>query len=247
MRTARADEHPGSAGDMIQEFSIAAAFLFGLSSVSHCIGMCGGIAGAMNTSPERPLYPRAILWRYSLLQNAGRIFSYVLLGSVFSTLGAGLTGLGYATAARILAGAVFIIMGAHLAFDWQWIRRVERIGQPLWKLVAPLAKKLLPAGTARASFLLGIIWGLLPCGLVYTMLLAAAAGADPAQGALMMLAFGVGTFPAMFAFSWFSLGGRAWLKARHWRRAVGAGALLLGMWIIVESMTAAYGGHVHHH
>lgn len=232
---------------MIPELSIVAAFLFGLTSAPHCVGMCGGIAGAMNTSPERPLYPRAVLWRYSLLQNTGRIFSYVLLGTVFAAFGAGLSGLGYVTAARISVGLVFIVMGAHLVFEWQGIRRIERLGQPLWNLVAPLAKKLLPAGTARASFLLGMVWGLLPCGLVYTMLLAAAASTDPRQGAAMMLAFGGGTFPAMFAFSWLALGGRDWLRARHWRRVVGAATFLLGLWIIIESVTAAHGGHVHLH
>lgn len=232
---------------MIQEFSIVAAFVFGLSSAPHCMGMCGGIAGAMNASPDRHLYPRSVLWRYSLLQNTGRIFSYVLLGTAFAAFGVGLSGLGYASAARIFIGVIFIVLGAHFAFEWQGIRRVERIGQPLWKLVAPFAKTLLPAGTARASFLLGMVWGLLPCGLVYTMLLAAAAGADMGQGAAVMLAFGIGTFPALFAFSWLSLRGRDWLRTRRWRRAVGAGAFLLGAWIIIESITAHQGGHIHLH
>jgi uncharacterized protein len=233
---------------MIQELSVVAAFVFGLSSAPHCIGMCGGIAGAMNAAPDRRLYPRAVLWRYSFLQNAGRILSYVLLGAVCASFGAGVSGFEYVTAARILAGVVFIALGVHFAFDWQGIRRVERIGQPLWKLVAPLAKKLLPAGTAPASFFLGTLWGLLPCGLVYTMLLAAAACANAGQGAAIMLAFGAGTLPAMFAFSWVSLRGRDRLRAVRWRRVIGAGAVLLGLWIIIESVGVAdHGVHVHDH
>jgi uncharacterized protein len=217
---------------MTQELSI-------LASTPHCIGMCGGIAGAMNTSPERPLYPRAVLWRYSLLQNSGRIFSYTLLGAAFAWLGAPVFRLEYANAIRILTGIVFIILGIHFAFDWQGIRRVERIGLPLWKLVAPHARKLLPVSSSGGSFLLGMTWGLLPCGLVYTMLLVAAGSLDVGRSAATMLAFGTGTLPALFAFSWLSLGGRNWLQLRGWRRAVGLGAFLLGSWVIAE-------GHVHH-
>lgn len=232
-----------------QELSLLAAFILGLSSSPHCIGMCGGIAGAMNASPNRILYPRAVLWRYSLLQNAGRIFSYTLMGSAFALLGAPLFGFEYANAARILTGIIFIILGIHFAFDWQGIRRVERIGQPLWKLVAPYAKKLLPVSSSRGSFLLGMTWGLLPCGLVYTMLLAAAGSLEISHGAATMLAFGIGTLPAMFAFSWFSLGGRNWLQFRGWRKAVGLGAFLLGLWVIMQSIMTVHngGGHIHLH
>jgi sulfite exporter TauE/SafE len=233
---------------MTPEFSILAAFLFGLSSAPHCIGMCGGIAGAMNVSPSRTLYPKTILWRYSLLQNSGRIFSYTILGTVFAFLGAPIFSLEYANAVRILTGIIFIILGIHFAFNWQGIRRVERIGQPLWRLVAPYAKKLLPASSSHGSFLLGMTWGLLPCGLVYTMLLAAAGSMNIRQSAAMMLAFGIGTLPAMFAFSWFSLGGRNWLQLRGWRSAIGLGAVLLGLWMILQSMLSIHsGGHFHLH
>jgi sulfite exporter TauE/SafE len=232
---------------MMQELSILAAFILGLSSAPHCIGMCGGIAGAMNASPVRPLYPRAVLWRYSLLQNTGRILSYTLLGAIFAALGAPVFGLEYANAARILTGIIFIILGIHLAFNWQGIRRVERIGRPLWRLVAPYARKLLPAGSSHGSFLLGMTWGLLPCGLVYTMLLVAAASMDVARSAATMLAFGIGTLPALFAFSWFSLGGRNWLQLRGWRKAVGLGAIVLGSWVTIQSIMSIYGaGHAHH-
>jgi sulfite exporter TauE/SafE len=233
---------------MIQELSIFAAFLFGLASAPHCIGMCGGIAGAMNVAPSRPVYPKAVLWRYSLLQNAGRICSYTLMGAAFAFLGAPIFGLEYANAARVLMGIIFIILGVHFVFDWQGIRRVERIGQPLWRLVAPYARKLLPASSSHGSFLLGMAWGLLPCGLVYTMLLAAAGSLEIRQSAATMLAFGIGTLPAMFAFSWFSLGGRNWLQLRGWRRAVGFGAMLLGLWVIVQSVMSIHnGGHIHPH
>ncbi|HEY3487049.1 MAG TPA: sulfite exporter TauE/SafE family protein [Gammaproteobacteria bacterium] len=232
---------------MTQELSIVAAFILGLSSAPHCIGMCGGIAGAMNTSPDRPLYPRAVLWRYSLLQNTGRIFSYTLMGSAFAFLGAPIFGLEYANAARVVTGVIFIILGIHFAFDWQGIRRVERIGQPLWRLVAPHAKKLLPVGTSQGSFLLGMTWGLLPCGLVYTMLLLAASSMDVSQSAITMLAFGSGTLPAMFAFSWFSLGGRNWLRFRGWRRVVGLCTFFLGLWVIIQFIMTIYNGaHMHH-
>ncbi len=232
---------------MTQELSIFAAFILGLSSAPHCVGMCGGIAGAMNTAPERPLYPRAVLWRYSLLQNTGRIFSYTILGAAFALLGTPVFELEYTNAIRILTGIIFIILGIHFAFDWQGIRRVERIGQPLWRLVAPHARKLLPVSSSSGSFLLGMTWGLLPCGLVYTMLLVAAGSMDVGQSAAIMLAFGIGTLPALFAFSWLSLGGRSWLQLRGWRRAVGLGAVLFGSWVIIQSIISAHGvAHVHH-
>jgi sulfite exporter TauE/SafE len=233
---------------MTQEFSILAAFVLGLSSAPHCIGMCGGIAGAMNASPDRPLYPRAVLWRYSLLQNTGRIFSYTLMGSIFAAFGAPIFGPEYAHAARVLMGIIFIILSIHFAFDWQGIRRVEGIGQPLWKLVAPYAKKLLPVSSPQGSFLLGMTWGLLPCGLVYTMLMAAAASLDILQAAAVMLAFGLGTFPALSAFSRFSLGGRHWLNLKWPRKGVALGAFLFGLWMILQSLLAFHPeGHIHPH
>jgi len=177
--------------------SLTAALLTGLLGSAHCLGMCAGISGlfAMHTSAAgltRQL-PMAITY------NAGRLASYAILGFVVAALGARLVGLTPALAGpvRLAAGAIIILIGLQIAFDLRVLAWVERIGGRLWERVSPLAKGLMPVISLPRALGLGLLWGLLPCGLVYSVLLVAATSAEAVDGALVMVAFGLGTTPAM--------------------------------------------------
>ena len=89
-------------------------------------------------------------------------------------------------------------IGLQLALNWRGLRKIEALGGRLWKLISPLAHKLLPPRNPAQALGLGLVWGWLPCGLVYTMLAAAAVAGSGLHGAALMGAFGLGTLPAMF-------------------------------------------------
>jgi len=100
---------------------------------------------------------------------------------------------------RLASGVLIILVGLQLAFGWRILAPLESAGAKLWNRIAPTAKGLVPVETATQALGLGLIWGWLPCGLVYSVLLLAATTTEPARGALVMAAFGLGTMPAMLA------------------------------------------------
>lgn len=177
--------------------ALAAAVTLGLAGSVHCLGMCGGIAAAAGTRTRSDGAGFA-----ALTFNAGRIASYALLGAVVGALvGAAVTQLQvrpFAITLRVLAGLLMLAMGLSL-LTGRDLLLLERLGGRVWNRVRPLAGRalVLPAPLRFAG--LGLVWGLLPCGLVYSALaLAAASGSGPG-GAATMLAFGAGTLPAMLA------------------------------------------------
>jgi len=178
---------------------LAAALITGVLGSAHCFGMCGGISGlfAVNASVTslRAQLPKAILY------NLGRILSYAILGSLVALLGKTTVELipKLAAPVRLASGILIILVGLQLAFDWRILAPLEKTGAKLWKRIAPAAKGLVPVETLTQALGLGIVWGWLPCGLVYSVLLLAATTTDMLGGALVMVAFGLGTMPAMLA------------------------------------------------
>lgn len=178
---------------------LAAAFVSGLLGSAHCFGMCGGISGlfALNAQVAslRTQVPRAIAY------NAGRILSYALLGALVALAGNTTVVAVPQLAApiRLASGLLIILVGVQLAFDWRILQPLEKAGARLWQRIAPAAKGLVPVESLGQALGLGLIWGWLPCGLVYSVLLLAASTAAPVSGSLVMLAFGLGTMPAMIA------------------------------------------------
>ncbi len=184
------------------EYSLAAAFLIGLFSSVHCLGMCGSIAGALALSLKPEVREdRTRLTQYVLAYNFGRITSYTLAGALVGTLGATLGGtFGSQTAhdlIRILAGVVMIAIGLYLAGWVPQLRRMDTLGAPLWRRLEPIGRRLIPVSSLPYAFLYGAVWGWLPCGLVYYALIWTVAAGGPAEGATYMLAFGLGTVPAV--------------------------------------------------
>lgn len=169
-----------------------ALFLVGLLGGTHCIGMCGGIVGALSMgAPAR--------WSMLLAYNTGRIFSYATAGAIAGALGAASLGLEGPLPGRLilyfLANVMLIALGLYLIGVSQALAFTERAGQHLWRHIQPLTRRFLPARTAAQAFSLGLLWGWLPCGLVYSALVSSLSAGSPERGAAMMLAFGLGTLP----------------------------------------------------
>lgn len=177
------------------EFSVSsylALFLIGLLGGTHCIGMCGGIVSALSMgAPSRlPLH---------LAYNAGRITSYAVAGAIAGALGGLSLILSDQLPVRIvlyvLANLMLVALGLYLTGITQALAFTERFGKKLWVHLQPLSKRYLPARTVAQAFPLGLLWGWLPCGLVYSALATALTSGSALHGAGMMLAFGAGTLP----------------------------------------------------
>ncbi len=227
--------------------ALTTALLAGLLGSAHCLGMCAGISGlfAMHASVTglRRQLPMAITY------NAGRLASYTILGLVIAALGGRFIGLTPALAGpvRLAAGALIILIGLQIAFDLRMLGGLERMGGAVWERVAPFAKGLLPVTSLPHALGLGLLWGLLPCGLVYSVLLVAASSGEAGDGALIMLAFGLGTTPAMLVTG---LGAARFSQLLQQRRTrLGAGLLIVGLGILTLAMPAitamSAGAHQH--
>lgn len=169
-----------------------ALFLVGLLGGTHCVGMCGGIVGALSMgSPGR--------WSMHLAYNVGRIASYVAAGALAGTLGAASLSLEGQLPARLilyfLANLMLVALGLYLLGLTRALAFTERAGQVLWRHLQPLTRRYLPARSIAQALPLGLLWGWLPCGLVYSALVSALSAGSAARGAGLMLAFGLGTLP----------------------------------------------------
>jgi sulfite exporter TauE/SafE len=177
----------------------AAAFVVGLLGGVHCAGMCGGIVGALTFGlPE----DRRTGWSglvFQLAYSLGRIGSYAVAGALAGALGVLLAAwLPVAVAQRVLlvlAGLFMVALGLYLAGWWNGLVRVERLGGHLWRRLEPFGRRLMPVRSPAQALVLGALWGWLPCGLVYSVLIWAMSAGGPLQGAGLMLAFGAGTLP----------------------------------------------------
>jgi hypothetical protein len=183
----------------VLEFSLTAAFLVGLLGGGHCVGMCGGIVGAvtMTLPGSKPKLP------FVLAYNLGRIGSYTLAGIIAGAVGASSFFLEHVLPIEkvlyALASLMLVLLGLYLAGIWRVLTRLEALGGRLWQHLQPYSRRLLPVRTLPQSLFLGVLWGWLPCGLVYSVLVAAVASGSPWQGGLLMLAFGLGTLPTLLA------------------------------------------------
>jgi sulfite exporter TauE/SafE len=213
---------------------LVTALLAGLLGSAHCLGMCAGISGlfAMQSTAAslRQHLPLALAY------NAGRLASYAALGFAVALLGSSFTGVAPAIAGpmRIAAAAIIILIGLQIAFDIRVLAALERVGGRLWEHVAPLSKSLMPVTNPPRALGLGLLWGLLPCGLVYSVLLLAAASESPTGGVLVMLVFGLGTTPAMMLSG---LGAARLAEAMRRRGTrLGAGLLIIALGVSTLAM-----------
>lgn len=206
------------------EAGLAAVFLIGLLGGVHCIGMCGGIVGALTLQTPR----RSRAWSMHMAYSAGRIASYAAAGAIMGLIGgAGLMFkhiLPVQLLFYVLANLVLIGLGLYLAGLANQLVRLESLGAWLWRRVKPYSARFLPADTTAKAFALGMLWGWLPCGLVYSVLASALVSGSAVGGAGVMLAFGLGTLPNLL------LAGMAFKRLREItanpRLRLAAGALV---------------------
>ncbi|MBK5915380.1 sulfite exporter TauE/SafE family protein [Rhodocyclus purpureus] len=219
------------------ESGLLALFLVGLLGGGHCVGMCGGIVGALSLGGAATPLRRAgaagggfSALPLHLAYNAGRIASYVLAGALAGALGGASLVLAGQLPLRLvlstLANLMLIALGAHLAGSSGVIAFVERGGQRLWRFVSPLSGRFLPVRGVAQAFPLGLLWGWLPCGLVYSALVTALGSGSALNGALAMLSFGLGTLPNLLLAGLLAARLRHWL-ARRWLR-LAAGLIVAG-------------------
>ncbi|MDR2366114.1 MAG: sulfite exporter TauE/SafE family protein [Zoogloeaceae bacterium] len=198
-------------------------FLFGLFGGTHCLGMCGGIVGAlgMGAAPRFSLH---------LAYNLGRLGAYAFAGLAAGALGAALGAGGMAAAAQaqtrlalmLFANLMLLAAGLYLMGLPRILAFAEKQGQYLWRRIQPASRHFLPVRHVGQALSLGFLWGWLPCGLVYGALSSALGSASPVSGALVMLAFGLGTLPNLLLAGFILARFRAAAQARWLRRLAGA-------------------------
>lgn len=218
-----------AAGDV----TLVAAFIAGVSGSVHCLSMCGGLTGAfgMRTRAHGGS-ARSAFFQVSAYQ-LGRIASYMLAGALCGAFGGLLLrviNLASVTLwLRVAAGLLLVMLGLQLLLGWRLLRPIETAGAHVWRLIAPLATRL-PSTNLPQALIMGALWGWLPCGLVYSMLMLGVLGGSPGRGALVMLAFGIGTLPSMMSSSLMASQVAQAASRQGLRALAGALMILFGIW-----------------
>jgi sulfite exporter TauE/SafE len=212
------------------ELSLVSAFLAGLLGGVHCVGMCGGLVTAFAFGIPGGRSGLA----FQLACNVGRVATYVALGALAGVVGAGTLLFEHAVPVqRILFAASSLMLlglGLYLAGLFARFSAVERIGQGLWRRVQPLLGRVLPIRSVGGALAAGVLWGFLPCGLVYSAVVLAIASASASQGALTMAAFGAGTLPNLLAMGMMAGRLQPHLQDRRVRVIAGALVAAFGLW-----------------
>jgi sulfite exporter TauE/SafE len=212
---------------LVPETAYLPLFLIGLLGGTHCIGMCGGIVGALSMGSRTRL-------SLHLAYNSGRIVSYALAGALAGALGSASLVLSDQLPVRlmlyVLANLMLVALGLYLVGVTRALALSERLGQKLWRHVHPLSKRFLPARTVAQAFPLGLLWGWLPCGLVYGALVSALSSGSALRGAGSMLAFGLGTLPNLLLAGLLAVRLKAYLGRPAVRLAAGVLIMGYGLW-----------------
>ncbi|HEY6095130.1 MAG TPA: sulfite exporter TauE/SafE family protein [Gallionellaceae bacterium] len=217
----------------MNDFSVIAVFFVGLLGGVHCLGMCGSIVGVFTAQVPQ----QHARWPFHLAYSSGRIASYAAAGALAGALGS--AGLLLRDAVPVqhllfaLSSLMLIALGLYLAGLWNAVRLIEEAGRGLWARLQPWTRQLLPVHTLPRALGLGALWGWLPCGLVYSVLVAALASGSALQGALLMLAFGLGTLPNLLAIGLF------WERCRHWVQSPRV-RLLAGLVVVAFGVYGLY-------
>lgn len=225
-------------------------FLVGLLGSVHCAGMCGGIVAALSApgqarrafpAPVRTVGAATFAWpaaaTHVAAYNAGRLASYAIAGALAGGLAGGLGRLAGLPLLQVAgywaANLMLVALGLYLIDAWRGLAWLERGGRVLWRRVAPMLAVLKPFDSPGRLFAAGALWGWLPCGMVYSVLVTAMLSGSAPGGAAVMLAFGLGTLPMLAAIGMAGVRLRTVLQLRAVRAACGLLVLgfgLLGLW-----------------
>lgn len=223
------------------EYSYLSAFIVGLLGGVHCAGMCGGIVAALTLGlPENQRQGKRVL-PFLLAYNLARVSSYTLAGIMMGGIGWLVTHwldvrqvqLGL----QVVAALFMILLGLYLAGWWTLLSRLESAGAGIWRKIQPLTSRLMPIQTLPQAFIIGLLWGWLPCGLVYSVLVWSIATADPVSGGLLMLAFGLGTLPTLLVIGVMAAGLSRWIQNPATRRVAGGLVILFGVMQLFKAVS----------
>jgi sulfite exporter TauE/SafE len=225
---------------MTAEAALLAGFLAGLFGSTHCLGMCGGIVGVLHAQIPSDRWPLALGF------HAGRIVSYLLIALVATAIGmlpAALLPDQAPVIMRLLLGSLLIMMAVYIAAPGRFRDRMGELAAPLTRRVMPLLQRFLPVRSLDNALGLGLLWGLLPCGLLYSVVAAAVLLADPLATTAMVLAFGLGTVPLLLGVGLASLKARSAIN-RSGLRGLAAGLLgLTGVLVAIGPWLAHWLDH----
>ena len=220
------------------ELSLVAAFLTGLLGGGHCVGMCGGIVTAISFQPDASRASGQQPFSFHLAYSAGRIASYTAAGALAGLVGAAAflsdTLYPLQTGLYVVAQVVLILLGLYLAGLSHWVLGLEKAGSALWRRLQPLLGRVMPIRSHGQALAAGMVWGWLPCGLVYSVLVSALAAGTPGRGALFLLAFGLGTLPNLLLMGWAAESLRGLTRQSWVRKVAGATVAGLGMWGLIQ-------------
>jgi len=218
------------------------AVLAGLAGSAHCAAMCGGISAmlGMGAAPAK---------RYLVAYNVGRIVSYTAVALIFATILSSVIGdmpVGLMWL-RIAAGLLMVMAGLFLLGKASGIGYLEKLGGYLWRIISPLARHFMPVDSVAKAFGLGMLWGWLPCGLVYSMLAISLAQGSVVLSVTTMFAFGVGTLPAVFLIGLAGAKFSNWISQRTIRYFLAYCVIVLGVYTaVIPSMHLVGIGHSGH-
>jgi sulfite exporter TauE/SafE len=214
------------------------AFLMGLFGGTHCVAMCGGVVGLLCAGLSSQTSSRAETLRFTAAYNAGRVASYALLGALLAATAGSVQSIAPAlmhpwkVALRVVAAVATIAAGVYLS---GWIR-LPRSTLSEWfasrfsAAVRPIVRRFVPVRSASQAALVGGLWGLMPCGLLYSAMVLAFSTRSAWHGAATMAAFGAGTLPLLVGLGLFGGAVRRFSSVRRVRSMFGLALVSMGLW-----------------
>lgn len=217
------------------EVSYFAAFIAGLLGAVHCVGMCGGIVGALTFGIDTDSHSKEAsqskkeLYPYLLAYNSGRLLSYTFAGLLVGGISMLATNLpvlhNIQFGLQVFAALFMIALGLYIGGWWVGLRKIEKAGGLIWKKIEPISRRFIPVKTPFQALILGSLWGWLPCGLVYSILFWSISTSSAIEGGLLMLSFGLGTLPMLLAMGFFAVGLRSFIQ-KNWVRYLAGGIII---------------------
>jgi len=220
---------------MTDELSLLSALIAGLVGGVHCVGMCGGIVSALSLNVEPTSKPAQNKFLILVFYNIGRITSYSVAGLLIGGVGWWLANWIFINKAQMvlqfIAAIFMLLLGVYLANWSRLLTLLEKPGSFIWKRIEPYGRRFIPVTHVRDALLLGIIWGWLPCGLVYSMLIWSMSAGSATQGGLLMLSFGIGTLPNLLLMGVFAQQLTKWFQLAVVRTF--AGLIVIGFALLM--------------
>lgn len=209
--------------------TLLSALLMGLIGSTHCVGMCGGIISTLSTNFSNKNLSQA--FSIQLFYNIGRISSYSFIGLLVGLFASQLMALlpDPHTVSMKISGLFFILLGLYISQLLNSFKYLEAAGQKLWLIIEPFGRKYLPAQNNWNALKLGLVWGWLPCGLVYSALALAVTQLNPLHSALTMFVFGLGTLPTLLLIGHFAQNVKKILQNKTVRITLGLILIIYGL------------------